>query len=221
MEPKAHWEHVYATKLPDSVSWFQQHADRSLRLIRQTGIPSSAAVIDVGGGASTLVDDLLDDGYSSITVLDLSAAALAAAKQRLGPRADRVTWIEADITAASLPVHAFDVWHDRAVFHFLTEPAQRAAYLRTLLGALKPGGHVVIATFAEDGPTRCSGLPVVRYSADQLHAELGPEFELLAQEREQHRTPSGSMQNFVYCCLRKLDSAPPRRNRGATMSAAP
>ncbi len=202
MQPKEHWERIYSTKPTDSVSWFQAHAEQSLRLIRGTGVPLSAPVIDVGGGASTLVDDLLQRGYAALTVLDLSAAALAAAQKRLGPRASAVQWIAADITSASLPLHAYDVWHDRAVFHFLTAPHERRAYVEAVLRAVKPGGHVIVATFAEDGPTRCSGLPVVRYSANDLHAEFGAPFTLLRHEKEEHHTPSGTAQKFVYCYCR-------------------
>lgn len=203
MKPEDHWNHVYETRASDSVSWFQKHAEQSLRLIRATGVPASASIIDVGGGASTLVDDLLQDGYRSLSVLDLSAKALATAQQRLGPRAVGVRWIEADITRATLPAHAYDIWHDRAVFHFLTSPEQRRAYVDTVLRAVKPGGHVIVATFAEDGPTQCSGLPVMRYSADGLHSEFGAPFTLLQHEREEHFTPSGSVQRFVYCYCRK------------------
>jgi SAM-dependent methyltransferase len=206
MPAKDHWEHVYATKPSDTVSWFQPHAEQSLRLIRETGVPRDAALIDVGGGASTLVDDLLANGYSALTVLDLSAAALAAAQARLGASARSVRWLEADITRAALPVHAFDVWHDRAVFHFLTDPADRAAYVQAVLRSVKPGGHVIVATFAEDGPLQCSGLPVMRYGASALHAEFGAPFELLAHERESHQTPFGTAQSFVYCYCRKLPS---------------
>jgi SAM-dependent methyltransferase len=162
MRLKDHWERVYRTRPADAVSWFQKHADQSLRLIRDTGVPASASIIDVGGGASTLVDDLLACGYANVTVLDLSRAALIAAQARLGPLAGRVRWLEADITTIELPVHAYDVWHDRAVFHFLTSPEQRAAYVGAVIRAVKPGGHVIVATFAADGPTQCSGLPVVR-----------------------------------------------------------
>ena len=206
MKPKEHWERIYATRRSDAVSWFQEHAELSLRLIRDTGVPTSAAVIDVGGGASTLVDDLLDRGCSAVTVLDLSATAIAAARRRLVPRADRVQWLEADITTVALPVHAYDVWHDRAAFHFLMSAEQRGAYARAVMRAVNPGGHVIVATFAEDGPTQCSGLPVMCYSADRLHAEFGQSFELIACETEDHRTPQGIVQKFVYCYYRKLTS---------------
>jgi SAM-dependent methyltransferase len=203
MELKQHWETVYETRPVDGVSWFQPHAERSLSLIRQAGVPVSGRVIDIGGGASTLVDDLLDQNYRNLTVLDLSGAALAAARKRLGPLAEKVHWIEADITRCELPENAFDLWHDRAVFHFLTEPSARAAYVQTVLRAVKPGGHVIVATFAEDGPTRCSGLPVARYRPDELHAEFGAPFTLLRHEKESHRTPSGAVQSFLYCFCRR------------------
>lgn len=203
MQQKDHWEKVYETKTTDSVSWFQEHADQSVRLIRGTGVPLSASIIDVGGGASTLVDDLLDAGYRSLTVLDLSGAALKAAQNRLGSKAQSVRWLEANITDAQLPAHGYDVWHDRAVFHFLTSAEDRHAYVEKVLRAVKPGGHVIVATFAEDGPTQCSGLPVMRYSAGELHSEFGSPFTLLKHEKEEHRTPAGNVQKFVYCYCRK------------------
>jgi 2-polyprenyl-3-methyl-5-hydroxy-6-metoxy-1,4-benzoquinol methylase len=206
MQPKDHWEQVYATRPVDAVSWFQPHAEHSLRLIRDTGVAHSAPIIDVGGGASTLVDDLIRAGYSQLTVLDLSATALAAARDRLGAQGDAVQWLQADVTHAGLPRHAYDVWHDRAVFHFLSSPEERRAYVRTVLHAVRPGGHVIVATFAEDGPTECSGLTVMRYSADALHAEFGEAFTLLRSEKEAHHTPSGAVQQFVYCYCRKFAS---------------
>lgn len=203
MDPKAHWERVYGTRATDSVSWYQPHADRSLRLIEQAGIGPEAALIDVGGGASTLVDDLLARGFRDLTVLDLSEAALQAARKRLGARADAVQWRVADITTAALPAHGIDLWHDRAVFHFLTAPADRQAYVRQVLRSVRPGGHVIVATFAEDGPLQCSGLPVMRYDADGLHAEFGAAFTLVGHEREAHHTPLGTTQQFTYCYCRK------------------
>jgi 2-polyprenyl-3-methyl-5-hydroxy-6-metoxy-1,4-benzoquinol methylase len=201
---QAHWEKVYSTKTANAVSWYQPHADESLQLIRQTGLPRDAALIDVGGGASTLVDDLLAAGYSDLRVLDLSEAALNTARQRLGPQASaQVNWRVGDITETLLPSHAYDLWHDRAVFHFLTEPAQRHAYVAAVMHSVKPGGHVIVATFAEDGPTQCSGLPVMRYSADALHGEFGDAFTLLHHHKESHPTPMGTQQQFVYCYCRK------------------
>jgi ubiquinone/menaquinone biosynthesis C-methylase UbiE len=206
MQSKEHWEHVYSTKSEGSVSWFQKHAHQSVQLIGSTGASKAAHIIDVGGGASTLVDDVLAGGYQHITVLDLSEAALAASRARLGDRASCVNWLAGDITRIELPRHAFDVWHDRAVFHFLTSPEQRAAYVGAVLRSVKPGGHVIVATFADDGPDKCSGLPVMRYSADELHAEFGSPFTLLRQEREDHHTPFGTVQKFVYCLCRKEPS---------------
>lgn len=206
MQSKDHWEKVYSGKPIDAVSWFQPHADLSVNLIKATGVSSDAAIIDVGGGASTLVDDLLTNGYSNLTVLDLSAAALAAARKRLGDKAGKVCWIEADVTRVNLPAGQYDVWHDRAVFHFLTTPEQRAAYVQAVFDSVKPGGHVIVATFADDGPDQCSGLPVMRYRADELHAEFGESFTLLRHEKEAHHTPAGTVQQFVYCYCRRINS---------------
>jgi SAM-dependent methyltransferase len=202
MDPKSYWEHIYRSKLPTQVSWYQPHALRSLDLIRRVNPAPNGAILDVGGGASTLVDDLLDAGYQDITDLDLSPTALAEARARLGTRASTVRWIEADILDASLPKGAYSVWHDRAVFHFLTAPADRAQYVAQVRAALRPGGFVLVATFADDGPTRCSGLEVARYSAEALHAELGAPFRLMASEREEHVTPGGVRQSFLYCLCR-------------------
>src|SRR5574342_563260 len=164
MDPKSHWERIYRTKHPTQVSWYQPHAQRSLDLIRRVSPPPNGAIIDVGGGASNLIDDFLDAGYHDLTVLDLSATALAETRTRLGPHAGNVRWIEADILNASLPQARYSVWHDRAVFHFLTEPVDRASYIAQVRRAVRPGGFVLVATFADDGPTRCSGLEVRRYS---------------------------------------------------------
>jgi SAM-dependent methyltransferase len=204
MQSKDHWENVYSSKSSEGVSWYQEHAERSMRLIRATGVPCSARIIDVGGGASTLVDDLLGSGYSAISVLDLSAAALSLAQARLGRRAGEVEWLVGDITKLALPAHAFDVWHDRAVFHFLTSKEDRRAYIKTVLHSVKPGGHVIVATFAEDGPLQCSGLPVMRYAPNELHAEFGAPFSLVQHQREEHHTPFGTVQKFVYCYCRML-----------------
>jgi ubiquinone/menaquinone biosynthesis C-methylase UbiE len=206
MQSKDHWEKVYTTKATDAVSWFQPHASLSIDLIQATGISRDACIIDVGGGASTLVDDLLVNGFDNLAVLDLSAAALTAARKRLGSLASKVQWIEADITKANLPANRHDVWHDRAVFHFLTSPEERAAYVKAVFHSVRPGGHVIVAAFAEDGPNQCSGLPVMRYRADDLHAEFGESFSLLRQEKEAHHTPSGTVQQFVYCYCRKTGS---------------
>jgi len=203
MQAKDHWENVYSTRQTDAVSWFQPHADLSLDLIKATGVDREAGIIDVGGGASTLVDDLIADGYTDLAVLDLSAAALDAARKRLGSQADRVEWIVADITKVELGEQRYDIWHDRAVFHFLTDPADRAAYVQTVLRSVKPGGHVIVATFAEDGPLQCSGLPVMRYRPGELHDQFGEAFTLLKHQKEVHSTPSGAMQQFIYCYCRR------------------
>lgn len=203
MQNKDHWEKVYSTKAPDGVSWFQPHADMSMRLIRASGLDHDAAIIDVGGGASTLVDDLLDEGYRNVTVLDLSGAALAESRRRLGPRGAFVRWMEADITRAVFEPHSLDLWHDRAVFHFLTTEEDRTAYVRQVLRTLKPGGHVIMATFGSDGPVQCSGLPVMRYAPDELHAEFGEAFTMLGHEEQLHHTPFGTDQQFIYCMCRK------------------
>ena len=202
-DPKQHWEQVYQTKPAEGVSWFQAHATRSLEIIRSIGGSADSRIIDVGGGASTLVDDLLDQGFRHVSVLDLSASALAVARKRLGPRAGLVDWRVGDICRARLPEQAFDIWHDRAVFHFLTSAGDRAAYVAQVMRSVKLGGHVIVATFAPDGPEQCSGLPVARYDPDQLHGEFGPAFELLEHASEAHKTPWGSLQHFVYChCLK-------------------
>ena len=200
---KRHWENVYQTRPANQVSWFQEHAERSLQFVRNTGVAKDGHIMDVGGGASTLVDDLLHDGYRNLTVLDISAAALHAAQQRLGSDAHRVRWLEADITQIEFPEASVDVWHDRAVFHFLTDPHDRQRYVLAVLRAVKPGGHVIVATFAEDGPLRCSGLDVMRYRPDTLHGEFGAAFELVNSADEMHHTPGGAAQKFIYCYCRR------------------
>ncbi|QAU22664.1 class I SAM-dependent methyltransferase [Dyella sp. M7H15-1] len=203
MQSKEHWEQIYTTKSEKDVSWFQEHARQSIELIKRTGISKGSSIIDVGGGTSTLVDDLLVHGYQHVTVLDLSEAALEASRVRLAERALGVSWLTGDITMLELPRHAYDIWHDRAVFHFLTAREKREAYVNAVLRAVKPGGHVIVATFAEDGPEKCSGLSVMRYSADSLHAQFGTPFTLLQQEHEEHQTPFGTVQKFIYCLCRK------------------
>lgn len=199
---REHWETVYRSKNPDEVSWYRPHLERSLTFIDSAHLPQAAAIIDVGGGASTLVDDLLDRGYTDLTVLDLSERALAEARRRLGPRAARVAWMLGDVTRIELPEHRFDFWHDRAVFHFLTDAAARDRYVAAVRRAVKPGGHIVVATFGPEGPERCSGLPVARYSAEGIHAQFGSEFEKVGSDAEVHRTPWGVEQEFVYCYCR-------------------
>jgi ubiquinone/menaquinone biosynthesis C-methylase UbiE len=203
MSDKKHWDTIYETRQARQVSWFQEHAALSLQFIRNTGVTADAHILDVGGGASVLVDDLLNAGYRNLSVLDISATALHAAQARLADAAARVKWIEADITQLQLPEASVDVWHDRAVFHFLTDLLDRRRYVQTVLHAVKPGGHVIIATFAEDGPLKCSGLDIVRYRPDTLHQEFGAGFELLKSAKEVHHTPTGADQNFVYCYCRR------------------
>ena len=196
-----HWESIYRRKHFDEVSWFQPEATLSLRLICEVA-PVSAAILDVGGGASTLVDGLVQAGYGSVSVLDISQSGLEQARARLGPESRKVNWIHADILTAELPDHSIDVWHDRAVFHFFTDARSRDRYIRQVKRIVRPHGLVLVATFAEDGPTQCSGFPVQRYNVDQLHGVFGPEFTLVASQREQHVTPSGKEQSFVYCMCR-------------------
>lgn len=197
-----HWDKVYATKGEAEVSWFQDGPTISLDMIRAANPDHRAAIIDVGGGASRLVDALLQDGYRDVTVLDLSANALDAAKKRIGAAASKVDWIVADATAWR-PAKTHDVWHDRAAFHFLTDPYDRAAYVERLRAAIAPGGHIIIATFAPDGPEKCSGLPVQRHDSASLAAELGPEFELVETRSEVHHTPWNSTQAFQFSRFRR------------------
>jgi SAM-dependent methyltransferase len=202
MNGQKHWDRVYERRAPDQVSWYRPHLERSLALIDQARLPLDAAIIDVGGGASTLVDDLLDRGYRRVSVLDISAKALESARERLGSRADAVTWIVGDITRLELPADAYDFWHDRAVFHFLREEDARVRYIASVRRALKPGGHIVVATFGHAAPERCSGLEVVRYSADEIHGQFGRTFDKLSSFTELHQTPTGVEQEFVYCFCR-------------------
>lgn len=203
-DSRDHWQHVYTSKPADSVSWFQSRAETSLRLVAATGVARSASLIDIGGGASTLIDGLLARGHSQLSVLDISAAALAAARERLGQDASSVRWIEADITKAVLPAAGYALWHDRAAFHFLTSDAAVDAYRQQLLHAVQPGGHLIIATFAEDGPVQCSGLPIQRYSQAELQAIFAPHFALRHYERELHRTPWDALQAFGYGCFERI-----------------
>jgi ubiquinone/menaquinone biosynthesis C-methylase UbiE len=202
VDAKTHWEKVYATKTPDAVSWYRRHLDRSLALIERAVPERSASIIDVGGGESTLVDDLLLRGYTNITVLDVSQGAIDVTRSRLGSAADQVRWIAADITQVELEPRAYDLWHDRAVFHFLTVPEQRTAYVGQVARSVKPGGHVIVSAFGPEGPTKCSGLEVVRYDADSLHREFGVSFRLVESSTELHRTPFDTTQQFLYCYCR-------------------
>ncbi|GGC01583.1 hypothetical protein GCM10007205_08520 [Oxalicibacterium flavum] len=197
-----HWDKVYTEKAPDAVSWYAPHLDKSLELIARTAGSFDAAIIDVGGGESTLIDDLFGRGYRDLSMLDISQAAIDACKARLGQDAARIEWLVADITGVELPAQRYDVWHDRAVFHFLTEPAQREAYVRQVMRAMKPGGNVIVATFGPEGPVSCSGLETVRYDSEGLHGEFGERFRLVESAIELHETPFGTTQQFLYCYCR-------------------
>ena len=201
---KHHWENVYQTKTREQVSWFREHLETSINLILGTGVAKTAAIIDVGGGNSTLADDLLDLGFLDVSVLDISGKAIDDSRKRLGPRAGKVAWIEADITTAELPPERFDVWHDRAVFHFLTDVNDRRRYVETVRRSLKPDGHIIVASFGLEGPQKCSGLDVVRYSPATMHDQFGSTFVLLDHVEETHHTPFGTTQEFVYCYCRKV-----------------
>lgn len=202
MDVRQHWDEVYRQKAEQDVSWFQAEPALSLDLIRRAGVAKQEPIVDVGAGASRFVDRLLAEGYSDLTVLDIAEAALQKSRARLGSAADRVNWIAADVTCWQ-PAKRYRLWHDRAVFHFLTEAADRAAYRETLGSALMPQGIAIIASFALDGPERCSGLPVQRYSPESLAAELGEDFRLLEQKSEAHTTPAGKLQLFQYSVFRR------------------
>ena len=200
---KPHWESVYATKRKDEVSWFQARAGRSLALIGDAAPNKACAIIDVGGGASSLAGDLIEAAYRDVSVLDIASAALERARARLGKASSKIEWIVADITKWQ-PPRRWNVWHDRAVFHFLISPEDQVAYIRALDAATAPGAGIVISTFALDGPQKCSGLPVERYSAATLAARLGNAFKLEKESREDHRTPGGAVQKFSYALMRKV-----------------
>ena len=203
MDRKMHWETIYQTKSPSKVSWYQERPIKSLQLIKEMGVHKDAQVIDIGGGASSLADHLLNAGYKHVTVLDISAKALENSKQRLGKQAKEIQWMVGDITQVDLPSGSYDIWHDRAVFHFLTQAEDRKRYVDVLGKSLKPGGHLIIATFAADGPPKCSGLDVMRYSADGLRRELGEKFRLVKSLDEVHQTPFDTQQKFVFCHFQK------------------
>lgn len=202
MDVKTHWDKIYKTKSPESVSWYRAHLETSLALIERTAVPRSASIIDIGGGESTFVDDLLHLGYKNLTVLDISQTAIDVTKKRLGPAAEKVCWLVGDILEISLQPRAYDLWHDRAVFHFLTTPEHRMAYVRQVTRAVRPGGHVIVSTFGPEGPTKCSGLEVTRYGAESLHGEFGGRFRLVESSKELHQTPFGATQQFLYCYCR-------------------
>jgi SAM-dependent methyltransferase len=202
MTGKTHWEKVYTSNAPTAVSWYQPEAHLSLELIKKAEPRRDAPIIDIGGGASTLVDGLLDAGYRDVTVLDIAPTALSIAQRRLGDRANLVHWLATDILTANLPHARYMVWHDRAVFHFLTDENDRKRYDEQTLHAVEPGGHVIVASFAPEGPERCSGLDVVRYSPESMHAQFGSAFTLVESVKEEHHTPGGRTQAFVYCLCR-------------------
>lgn len=197
-----HWENVYRKKKFDSVSWYAPHLRESLRLIEQLCPDKTAAIVDVGGGESTLVDDLLHRNHLDLTVLDISATAIDFTKHRLGAKAQQVSWHVGDVTRYSFGAKQFDLWHDRAVFHFLTDAAARRAYVDLVRSSVKPGGFVLMATFGPNGPLQCSGLDVVRYNDQQLHHEFGEGFDLMGSQLSDHRTPMGTDQQFLYCWYR-------------------
>jgi ubiquinone/menaquinone biosynthesis C-methylase UbiE len=199
VETKAHWEQVYREKQADELSWFQAEARLSLFLIQEAVPELESTIIDVGGGASTLADGLVAAGYRHMTVLDVSGEALRVSQERLDDRAVMVEWIEADLLTTTLPEAAYDLWHDRAVFHFLTSEDDRRQYVRQARHAVRDNGYVLVATFAEDGPTKCSGLDVVRYSPEALQSEFGGDFRVVKSAKEEHKTPRGATQSFTYC----------------------
>jgi ubiquinone/menaquinone biosynthesis C-methylase UbiE len=203
MDQREHWDRVYATSAPTDLSWYQDTPTLALDLIERAGLGPSTEIIDIGGGDATLVDCLLARGAGHITVLDISAVAVARAQARLGSRAKAVTWIEADVTQAVLPTRRFDIWHDRAVFHFLTDARDQAHYLDLARGTLKRGGHLIVATFATDAPRQCSGFDVARYTPDALRSTFSSGFDLVTHGATIHQTPTGTEQPFTYCCLRR------------------
>ena len=203
IDSKRHWETIHATKAAEAVSWYRPHLDLALSLIEKIAPERSASIIDVGGGQSSLTGDLLARGYQNLTVLDVSKAAIAKVKEKLGPAASSVRWMEGDILEADLEHNSYDVWHDRAVFHFLTEKRDRVIYSRKIMSCLKPGGHAVISTFALDGPSQCSGLHVSRYDANLLEEELGPNLSRVESFYDLHRTPAGGTQNFLYALYQR------------------
>jgi 2-polyprenyl-3-methyl-5-hydroxy-6-metoxy-1,4-benzoquinol methylase len=202
IDAKAHWEGIYQRVAPEQVSWYRPHLETSLELIERVAKGRNASIIDVGGGESTLVDDLVARGYERVTVLDISETAIAVSRERLGAASERVRWITADVTKADFARGAYDVWHDRAVFHFLTLEESRRDYVRQVAKAVQPGGYVIVSTFGPAGPTKCSGLDVVRYDAGHLHEQFGAHFRPVESREEIHTTPSGKVQQFLYCMCR-------------------
>lgn len=199
IDVRQHWEGVYRTKSPDQTSWYEPHLNTSLEWIAKAAPERSSAIIDVGAGESTLPDDLLALGYCNITVLDIAEGALRRSQARMCRAAEQIRWIAGDVTQVALPEHGYDLWHDRAVFHFLIDAVDRVAYVRQLASALKSGGHALIATFGPEGPERCSGLITSRYDAAALARELGADFLLQKSSLVEHLTPRGTTQQFLYC----------------------
>ena len=202
MDNKEYWEKVYDTKAPDAVSWYAPHLETSLNLIHQATSNKDSAIIDIGGGEATLVDDLIVRGYRDISVLDISQKAIDVARSRIGKPADKVRWYCTDITKATLPQNYFDVWHDRAVFHFLTQEVDRKKYVDQVMRTVKHGGYVIMSTFGPEGPEKCSGLDVVRYDPEHLHGQFGKSFKMINSSTEIHKTPMGTTQQFLYCFCR-------------------
>jgi len=203
MDRKAHWERAYAEKLPSQLGWHRSRLETSAEWIAKLQLPKNSAIIDIGGGVSTLVDDLMGEDYQDLTLLDISRTALEKVRSRLGHKADEIGWIQGDIAELTLPNNRFILWHDRAVFHFLVDPIRRARYLASMAKSLKSGGYVLIATFAAEAPAKCSGLPVQRYSAEELAEVMGPGFRLEKQHEELHTTPGGTPQMYNYCLFRR------------------
>ncbi len=204
IDEKLHWENIYKTKSSKEVSWFKSHLEKSLELILKLNLSKDVQIMDIGGGASTLPDDLLAKGFKNITVLDISSEALKVSQNRLGSKQSQIRWLEADITKTFLESNRYDLWHDRAVFHFLTDLSDRKKYVAQLKHSLKPNSHVIISTFSLKGPLKCSGLEIVRYSPETLRAELGKEFKLVESQEEEHSTPFGTTQAFIYCHFKKV-----------------
>jgi SAM-dependent methyltransferase len=202
--PASHWDRIYGSQRPEQVSWFRPHLNVSIELLQGAGLDPRSRVIDIGGGASTFVDDMLERGVEHVTVLDISAAALQAARDRLGERATRVRWIVSDVCGAELDSHSIDLWHDRAALHFLTDPVDVGCYVRLANAAIVVGGHAVIGGFASDGPEHCSRLPVVRRDPEQIAELFAERFRLTAARREMHSTPRGAPQSFAYAVLQKV-----------------
>lgn len=206
MNPKSHWSNIYKTKVPTDVSWYQERPSSSLEFIQNTGVGLDAHIIDVGAGSSTLVDHLLRAGYHNITLLDISEEALQLTRNRIDEsHLDKVEWLVGDITNIPLTEYHYDIWHDRAFFHFLTDSHLRRRYIEQVKRAVKPNGDVIMATFATDGPNQCSGLDVVQYDSSSLQSVFGEDFQLISSNNESHQTPWGAEQKFVYCHCRKQE----------------